>query len=188
MTTAERCRLARMSIRDRYGCALPALVAILALAVLAVPTRAAEINIVALGASNTYGKGVARAEAFPAQLEAMLKAKGLDASVSNAGINGDTTAGMLDRLAAATPAGTQIVILQPGGNDRRQGLGENRAAAIAAILDRLQGRNIQVIMLDRMLAGMWRHMQPDGEHLTPEGYRLIAERLLPQVIEAIGRK
>jgi acyl-CoA thioesterase-1 len=34
-------------------------------------------TIVALGASNTYGKGVARNQAYPAQLEAILRAKGL---------------------------------------------------------------------------------------------------------------
>jgi len=45
--------------------------------------------------ATTYGKGVARNEAFPAQLEAILRAKGLNVNVINAGINGDTTEGML---------------------------------------------------------------------------------------------
>ena len=90
------------------------------------PAAAASINVVALGASNTYGKGVARGQDFPAQLQAMLKARGLDARVTNAGINGDTTAGMLARLSSAVPAGTQIVILQPGGNDRRRGVAAER--------------------------------------------------------------
>ena len=52
-------------------------------------------TIVALGASNTYGKGVARNQAYPAQLEAILRAKGSTIRVVNAGINGDTTEGML---------------------------------------------------------------------------------------------
>jgi lysophospholipase L1-like esterase len=43
-------------------------------------------------------------------------------------------------------------------------------------------------MLDRVLAGMApQHIQPDGQHLTPEGYRIIAARLLPQVTAAVGR-
>jgi acyl-CoA thioesterase-1 len=29
--------------------------------------------------------------------------------------------------------------------------------------------------------------QPDGQHLTPEGYRMLAESLLPQVTGALGR-
>src|ERR1700748_1853073 len=74
-------------------------------------------TVVALGASNTFGKGVSPGESYPAQLEAMLHAKGINASVANAGINGDTTGGMLARLDSAVPQGTSVVILQPGGND-----------------------------------------------------------------------
>jgi acyl-CoA thioesterase-1 len=28
--------------------------------------------------------------------------------------------------------------------------------------------------------------QPDGQHLTPEGYHMLAQRLAPQVAGAIG--
>src|SRR4030095_9796753 len=76
-------------------------------------------TIVALGASNTYGKGVARNQSYPAQLEAILRAKGANVRVANAGINGDTTEGMLQRLDRTVPNGTSAVILQPGGNDRK---------------------------------------------------------------------
>jgi acyl-CoA thioesterase I len=152
-----------------------------------IPAFAVQIHIVALGASNTYGKGVARGQAFPAQLQAMLRARGIDARVANAGINGDTTSGMLARLGAAVPAGTKVVILQPGGNDRRKGQ-SGRGSNVATIVSRLEARGIQVIMLERVLAGMApQHIQPDGQHLTPAGYRIIAARLLPQVIAAIGR-
>jgi acyl-CoA thioesterase-1 len=152
----------------------------------AVPAAAAAINIVVLGASNTYGKGVSRSAAFPAQLQAMLKARGHDVRVANAGINGDTTAGMLRRLNSAVPAGTQLVILQPGNNDRRKGVSAERAGNIGAIVERLQARAVKVIVVERLLAGLSQHLQPDGEHLTGEGYRIVAERLVPQVEAAIG--
>ena len=61
--------------------------------------------IVALGASQTYGRGVARSEAYPAQLEALLRAKGRAVRVINAGINGNTTGAMLQRL-GSVPNGT----------------------------------------------------------------------------------
>src|SRR5262249_51971129 len=138
---------------------------------------AAPINIVALGASNTYGKGVARGQDYPAQLQAMLRAKGLYAHVANAGINGDTTGGMLARLGSAVPAGTQIVILQPGGNDRRKGQ-SGRESNIGSITSQLAARKIKVIMLDRVLGSMAQHLQPDGRHLTPEGHRIIPALLL----------
>jgi acyl-CoA thioesterase-1 len=154
---------------------------------LASPAAAAPIHIVVLGASNTYGKGVARAGAFPAQLQAMLKAKGHEVRVSNAGINGDTTAGMLRRLDSAVPAGTRLVILQPGNNDRRKGVGDQRAGNISTIVSTLQARGTKVIVVERLLAGLSQHLQPDGEHLTAEGFRIVAARLVPQVEAAIGR-
>lgn len=139
-------------------------------------------NVVALGASNTYGKGVARGQAYPAQLEAILRAKGLNVRVVNAGINGDTTEGMLQRLDRAVPNGTSAVILQPGGNDRRKGSPDRTAD----IQSRLSARGIAMIMLPNgMLRGL--PHQPDGQHLTPEGYHMLAEQLASQVSGAIGR-
>jgi lysophospholipase L1-like esterase len=48
-------------------------------------------QIVALGASNVQGYGVSASDSFPAQLEAMLRAKRKPYSVANAGISGDTS-------------------------------------------------------------------------------------------------
>jgi len=48
----------------------------------------AQAQVVALGASNTAGKGIAPQEAYPAQLEAMLRAKGYNGHVVNAGLAG----------------------------------------------------------------------------------------------------
>src|SRR5665647_2716997 len=103
---------------------------------------AGAATVVALGASNTYGKGVARNQAFPAQLEAILRAKGFNVRVINAGINGDTTEGMLRRMDHVVPNGTGAVILQPGGNDGRKGSPDRTAE----IRSRLSARGIQVIM------------------------------------------
>jgi acyl-CoA thioesterase I len=148
--------------------------------------EAAAVTIVTLGASNTYGKGVARAQAYPAQLEALLRAKGQAVQVINAGINGDTTAGMLNRIGTAVPSGTSIVILQPGGNDQRKGQGAATAGNVATIEAKLRSRGIRVVMLpNEMLPGL--PHQADGEHLTPAGYRMLAEALLPQVTAALGR-
>jgi len=143
--------------------------------------------VAALGASNTHGKGVSRAQAYPAQLEALLRAGGHPARVVNAGINGDTTGGMLRRLDRAVPSGTTVVILQPGGNDRRRGTAGDRAANIAAIQSRLTARGIRVIMLENDMLRGYPH-QPDGQHLTPDGYHALAQALLGQVEAALGSR
>ena len=67
--------------------------------------------IVALGASGIHGKGVLLSEAFPAQLENMLRAEGFNVQVINAGVDGDTTTGMLFRMDSVIPPGTKITIV-----------------------------------------------------------------------------
>ena len=161
---------------------IPGCLAILAgISIFAVASADAA-TVVALGASNTYGKGVARGQAFPAQLETLMRTRGLNVRVLNAGINGDTTEGMLQRLDRAVPNGTSAVILQPGGNDRRKGSPDRTAE----IQSRLSARGIAVIMLPNSALRGLSH-QPDGQHLTPEGYHMLAESLVPQVAAAIGR-
>jgi acyl-CoA thioesterase-1 len=156
----------------------------------------AEVRIVALGASNTYGSGrgrtnggVSSGEAFPAQLETLLRARRIDAHVSNQGVPGDTTAGMLGRLDSAVPDGTAIVILQPGGNDARRGVGGNEAANVAEIRRRLAARHIQVIMLSSLgsIAPRDSH-DPDGEHFNARGHAAFAAWLLPRVMAAARHK
>jgi acyl-CoA thioesterase-1 len=153
---------------------------------------AAEVQIVALGASNTYGSGqgrhnggVPQAQAYPAQLEALLKARGLDAHVRNAGVPGDTTGGMLARLDSAVPDGTRIVVLQPGGNDRRKGSGSDRADNIAQIKSRLAARHIKVIMLGHLGRIAPKDTRdPDGQHFNARGHAAFAAFLAPQVMAA----
>ncbi len=148
--------------------------------------EATTINIVAIGASNTAGWGVAGQNAYPAQLEAMLRAKGYEAHVTNAGVNFETTAGMLRRIDSAVPSGTNIVILQPGGNDLRFfSTKEKRAANIAEMVSRLQGRNIKVIVFDPVIPR--RYYRWGGIHLTVEGHTMFASALLAQVVAAIGQ-
>ena len=113
------------------------------------PLQARPLNIVAIGASNTTGFGVGEQNSYPAVLQALLRKKGIQAHVTNAGVNGDVTAGMLRRIDSAVPAGTDIVILQPGGNDLRFfGTKAARAANIAAMVKRVRARGIRVIIYD----------------------------------------
>jgi acyl-CoA thioesterase I len=140
----------------------------------------ASAQVVALGASNTEGHGVSSSESYPAQLQAMLQARGSGLRVTNAGVYGDTTSGMLARLSSAVPEGTKIVILQFGGNDFRQGISPAaRQANIASIQQQLRNRGIRIIQADvASAAGL---VQPDHIHLTAEGYRRVAAQLLPSI-------
>ena len=151
----------------------------------------ASAQIVALGASNTAGKGVSSSEAWPARLESMLQAKGRNVHVTNAGISGDTTGGMLARLDSSVPQGTTVVILNFGGNDFKRGrhgngpivAPEERQANMAKILSELHRRHIRTVVADGIInstrgAGM---VQSDGIHLTAEGHQRVASQLAGMV-------
>src|SRR5882757_3059651 len=145
-----------------------------------------QAQIVAIGASNVAGRGVSSSDAWPAQLEGMLAAKGRNVHVTNAGINGDTNAGMLARLDSAVPQGTKIVLLDRRGggwNGRRLGMGDQNAE-LAAIETRLRGRGIRIIPM-WWNAALRQYLQPDGIHFTAEGHRLVATNMLPAVMGAV---
>jgi acyl-CoA thioesterase-1 len=147
----------------------------------AAPLQARPLRIVAVGASNTTGFGVGAQHAYPAVLQALLRKKGIDAVVANAGVNGDVTAGMLRRIDAAVPAGTDIAILQPGGNDLRFfGTKAARAANIAAMVRRLRGRGIRVIIYDpaQIPADFY---QWDHIHFNAAAHAKIAAILATQI-------
>lgn len=164
------------------------LFAALGIWMVAVPATcfAADKNIVALGASHTFGKGVERGEDYPAQLENLLIQKGFEVQVINSGVNGQTTGGMLKRLEASVPPSTAVVILQPGGNDKRKGVEHKRAGNIAEIQQRLAAKGITVIMMENPVFRRY-PKQADGQHLTPAGYHDLARWVLPKVIAALPR-
>jgi acyl-CoA thioesterase-1 len=167
----------------RLGKAL--LVMQIGIASFCISVDAASAQIVALGASNTAGYGLSPSQSFPAQLQAMLQAKGSTTKVINAGISGDTSAGILSRIGSAVPEGTRIVILSVfARNDNRAGVTPaEHQANIVSIERQLRSRGMRIINANGLIqsaikAGM---VQGDGVHLTAEGCRRVAMGLIGSV-------
>ncbi len=119
----------------------------------------APVKIVALGDSLTAGLGLPVQSAFPEKLARALEAKGIAATVANAGVSGDTASGGLSRLDWSVPEGTDAVVLELGANDALRGIDPQvTRKALAEIVRRLQERHIAVL-----LCGMFapRNMGPD---------------------------
>ena len=156
------------------------------------PAFAAQV--VALGASNTEGKGrgatnmgVPRNLAFPAQLERMLNAAGCKVRVQNSGIAGDTTAGMLRRLPGVLGKDTKVLILQPGGNDARRGDASDTGANIEKITAYAQQRGVKVVMMDRLGSIAPRDSRlADGQHYSEAGHKAFAEYVYSSVRSGVG--
>lgn len=109
--------------------------------------QARPVAIVALGDSLTAGYQLPPGDAFPVKLQAALKAKGLDVTVENAGVSGDTSTGGLERLDWAVGDGVHAVILELGANDALRGIDPAVTRRnIDEILTRLKARGIAVLL------------------------------------------
>jgi acyl-CoA thioesterase-1 len=108
---------------------------------------AAPVTLLALGDSLTAGLGLETPEAFPARLEAALKAKGLDVRIVNAGVSGDTAAAGLARLDWALSEDVGGLIVELGANDALRGLDPAQTeAALDAILAKAAARKLPVLV------------------------------------------
>jgi acyl-CoA thioesterase-1 len=153
----------------------------------------ARAQIVVIGDSNVAGKGVSGSENYTAQLERALRAKGYSGTVTNAGINGDTTEGVLRRLDSDVPPGTKVVVLWVGINDIRAGAPiETIEAKKSAIAARLRARGVKVVIV-RQLTARALHTNPENVqqgdpqlHLTAAGYSAAVRRTLPEIEAALG--
>jgi acyl-CoA thioesterase-1 len=111
------------------------------------PASARTLRIVALGDSLTAGIGLKEDQAFPAVLQKTLKQQGKDVEIVNAGVSGDTSAGLLARLDWALDDGADGAIVEIGANDMLRGLDPAKVRAnIDAILARLRERKIPFLI------------------------------------------
>lgn len=132
-----------------------ALFAVLAMAAMAGAgqSRAEPFRIVGFGDSLMAGYQLGPGEGFPDKLQVALKAAGLDVEVAAAGVSGDTTSGGLARLDWSIPDGTDLVLLELGGNDMLRGIAPDFTERnLDAILARLKERGIGVLLIGMLAA------------------------------------
>lgn len=155
---------------------------------------AEPVRIVAIGASNTSGHAVGAGNAYPALLETMLKAKGYDVTVVNAGVTGETSAGTLSRIDSVITPGTKIAIYEVGGgNDADAGAG-GTSANMAQIAARIRARGAIAISLAKLAVVGSEKSNPSAwiagdkhHHLTAQSQVRLAASLVPKVVAAIGK-
>jgi len=179
--------------------------------------RAEPVQIVAFGDSNTAGFRVFDKNAYPAQLERALRAKGYDVRVLNSGVSGNTSGMGLARIDQAVPPGTDVAIVYFGRNDVRWGIEPAKLRAnIDAIVKRLRARNIEVLLIGLRTLSLadiaadngalyypdfFASVSHDGDkdpkftlafdpiqHLNAAGYEVVAARLAPIVESMLANR
>jgi acyl-CoA thioesterase-1 len=159
----------------------------------AMQSAAAQVQVAVIGDSNVYGKGVPTSENYPSQLEAALKARGLNVSVSNGGINGDTSAGLAGRLDSAVPAGTRVAVIWVGINDVRRGVSRAEVQAnVAGIVSRLRVKGIESYFIRPPVYNVADHKDPaliiqgDG-HFNAAGYRKMVGKTIGPIAALVSK-
>ncbi len=112
--------------------------------------------VVAFGDSLYAGYRLAPNEGLAPQLQAALKAGGINARVHNAGVSGDTTAAGKIRLAFVLDnleRKPDLLVLGLGGNDMLRGVKPDESRAnMKAMLDELKKRAIPVLITGMLAA------------------------------------
>lgn len=153
-------------------------------------TTAAK-KIVFFGDSLTAGYGLDDInEAFPGLIQDKIKALGLDYSIVNSGVSGETTSGGKNRIDWVLNEEPTIFILELGANDGLRGVPLDQSKAnLQTIIDAVKSKYPETIIV---LAGM--QIPPNmGEAYTTEFKNMFPDLakkndlyLIPFLLEDVG--
>lgn len=109
-------------------------------------------TILVFGDSIAAGYGIVKEQAFPAVLQEKIDSLGLNYTVLNGGLSGETTAGGLRRINWVLQREVDIMILELGGNDGLRGIDLNSTKEnLQQIINRAQAKNPEMKII---IAGM----------------------------------
>ncbi len=141
-----------------------------------VTTESTEKLILFFGDSLTAGYGLELEEAFPALIQNRLDSLGLNYTVINSGLSGETTSGGRNRLDWVLNQKVDVFVLELGANDGLRGipLTETRSN-LQAMIDLVRKKNADTQIV---LAGM--QIPPN---MGPE-YTTEFRKIFPELAEA----
>jgi acyl-CoA thioesterase-1 len=147
-----------------------------------------QIHLVALGDSLTAGLGLAAKDGFVPRLEAALAAQGINVTIANAGVSGETASDGLARLDWSVPAWTDAVIVELGANDMLRGIDPQvTRRALDAILARLTQRHIAVMLCGmRAAPNLGADYADEFESIYPELAKKYGAVLYPFFLDGVA--
>ena len=150
---------------------------------------AAKPTILVFGDSLSAGYGIAVERSWPSLLNRQVAEAGLDYSVDNASVSGETTAGGRSRLPAALDRfKPSVVVLALGANDGLRGLSlAQMRDNLAAMIDAARARHARVLLVGMKLPPNY---GADYSRDFEQSFALVATRakvpLLPFLLAPIA--
>ena len=139
-----------MSIARRYGllgAMAKAACLLFVCCCVSAASPAHPVRLLVFGDSLVAGYGLPMQDGFQAQLGAALKAAGLDVTILDGGVSGDTSAGGRARIDWALADHPDAAIVELGANDGLRGSDPVQMEAnLAAILDTLAAHHVRVLL------------------------------------------
>jgi acyl-CoA thioesterase-1 len=153
-----------------------------------VSSMSARNLVVFLGDSLTAGYNLFPKQSFPALIAAHWREQGYNWRVQNAGISGDTTAGVLRRLNWVITDDVHTVFLAIGANDGLRGLSlAEMKRNISQTIEILQQRNIRVILAGiKIPTNYGRDYTRNFAEIYPELARQYKLELLPFLLDEVA--
>lgn len=147
-------------------------------------------TILFFGDSITAGLGVEQEQAFPAIIQQKIDSIGLEYTVINAGLSGETSAGGLRRIDWVLQRNVDIMVLELGGNDGLRGIEIiSTKENLQQIIDKAKAKNPDMKII---IAGMQvpPNLGQDYAEVFQEIFPELAQEndlpLIPFILEGVG--
>jgi acyl-CoA thioesterase-1 len=157
------------------------------------PVIGPERHILAFGDSLFAGYNLAEHEGYPEKLQAGLRGQGINASVVDAAVSGETTAAGRQRIAFLLDNLEQqpdLALVELGGNDLLRGITPDQTREnLRAILQEVTSRNIPVLLMGmRAPPNMGIEYQEEFDGIYPALAAEFGTALVPFFLESVYDK
>jgi acyl-CoA thioesterase-1 len=143
-----------------------------------------------IGTSLTAGLGLAPEDAYPSLVARKIDSAGLKFRVVNAGVSGETSAGLLRRLDWLLRGPADVIVVETGANDGLRGFDVDSVRAnVRAILDRVRAARPEArVLLVQMeaLPNFGPRYTAEFRTVFPELARATGVTLAPFLLEGVA--
>jgi acyl-CoA thioesterase-1 len=147
-------------------------------------------SLLFVGTSLTAGLGLDPDSAYPALIQRKIDSAGLPFSVTNAGVSGETTAGLLERLDWILRGTFDVLVLETGANDGLRGIpAASVRANIQAALSRIAASrpNARVVLVQmEVLPNLGPRYAAEFHAVYPEVAKTSHVTLMPFLLDGVA--